>query len=67
MVLRSYCDNCNKDITHEKVYAVNLELDEYGTNFIFCKDCYERAYDIICTIVPKQIWMGSPDFPEEES
>ena len=67
MVTIIYCDNCNKDITKEKHYVTIKFEDkriESEHDYMLCEKCFDRAYNIIRTIVPAGIWDGSPVFPK---
>ena len=66
MVVRTYCDRCNLDITSEVKYYVHINLNGYERYFTFCKNCYREVYNHISKIVPKEIWDGSPDYPTKK-
>ena len=50
-MLKEYCDRCGKEIDHNDSrakYKVRISLEsprdfrEHATNFMVCKDCYEK-------------------------
>jgi len=70
MVVRVYCDRCNKDITNESIDSsdrhVDIDLNGFEHHFVFCEECFNWVCNYISKIVPEEIWDGSPDYPTEK-